>query len=132
MNDDTTQQAVPTDPAASADDSAASDQPQKNPLDVLEELLKDSGSAGADPKAVAKQTEEDKARQMEELQQKIAQQAAIDEQKIAEQQKLLESLKETPQYQARVQQEEQKVQDKSQEDSAGKGFEITQLDHDKV
>lgn len=124
----------PTQPgvAVSADPTGAPTD-QKNPLDVLEELLKDSGGAGADPKAVADQkTEEEKARQMAELEQKMAEQAKIDEQNIAAQQQLMESLKQTPQYQARVQQNEQKEQEKQEEETAGKGFEITQLKHDTV
>ncbi len=125
-------------PASLAADAPADDQSQKSPLDILEELLKESGNSGASSQPTApaaepgQPTEEEKAKKLEELQEKMAEQAIEDKENIAKQQELLESLKQTPQYQARVQQNEEKAQTEADKDTAGQGFEITQLKHDKV
>lgn len=111
----------------------------KNPLDVLEELLRDSGGGGASGGAAApapskpgELTEEELAQKRVEFEEKKAEQTVIDSEQLAKQQELLKTLKDTPQYQARVQQEEEKVEESQKAAVASDGFEITQLDHDKI
>lgn len=110
----------------------------KNPLDVLEELLKDSGGSGgggAQPAQTPQNgelSEEELAQKRAEFEQKQVEQQQVDAQKLAQQHELLKTLKDTPQYQARVHQEEEKVQEKEAEEQAADGYEVTQLKHDKV
>ena len=124
---------------AATQNPASSD--DKNPLDVLEELLKDSGgsggggAAGDPPKPELKPgelTDEELAQRREEFEQKKAIQTAEDTQKLAEQQELLKTLTQTPQYQARVQQEADHDAASAKEEEAGEGYEVTQLKHDKI
>lgn len=114
----------------------------KNPLDILEELLRDSGGSGggaaggpaepAKPEEPAEPTPEEKAKAREEIEQKMADQAVVDAQHVAEQQELLKSLKDTPQYQARVHQDQEKAENSQANQVASDGFEIDQLEHDKI
>lgn len=110
----------------------------KNPLDVLEELLKDSGGSGSGGSQPAQDpqngelSEEELAQKRAEFELKQQEQQEVDAQKLAQQQELLKTLKDTPQYQARVHQEEEKEQEKEAEEQAGDGYEVTQLKHDKI
>ncbi len=114
-------------------------QDDKNPLDVLEELLKDSGSGsgsgssgGAAPAKEGELTEEELAQKRLEFEQKKADQAVVDTADIEKQKALLETITQTPAYQARVQQEEAAVEQTVKNEEAAVGFDIKQLEHDKI
>lgn len=109
---------------------------QKNPLDVLEELLqKTKAKQGSeDPEAAAqvqKEAEEKAALEQQRLAEE-QRQVELDAQQIAVQRASLETLKETPQYQARQAQEAEAAQHKVQTLNAQDGFQIEQLKHTKV
>ncbi len=120
----------------------------KNPLDVLEELLNQSSAGAGAAKsgnaalsaelaAKAKEAEEKKlADELEakrqELEQKQQDQIEADKLKLAEQIAAMAGIKDSDQYKARVQQDtDKKVADESKT-SAGDGYEIDQLEHKKV
>ncbi len=119
-----------------ADDTQTTTTDDRNPLDVLEELLKNDGDAAAkgdaDALAEDERLEKERAQKRQEFEAKQVMQQDIDAQKIADQKKLLETIKNTPEYQARVQQEQQQQEETKQVAAATEGFEITQLTHDKV
>ena len=112
----------------------------KNPLDILEELLKDSGGGGAaggskpaaEPSKPGELTEEELAQKRAEFEEIKAEQNIEDAEQLVKQKELLKTLTQTPAYQARVQQEEEKVVETKTAEEASAGFEITQLDHDKI
>jgi len=111
----------------------------KNPLDVLEELLKDSGggsgAAPADPKKDLKEgelTDEELAEKRQAFEEKKAEQTKVDAEDIVQQKVLLQSIKETPEYMARVQQDQDKADSAQSNEEASAGFEINQLGHDKI
>lgn len=119
----------------------------KNPLDVLEELLNESSnSGGANVSASGKggsgdgkppePTEEELAAQLEqkrvEFEDMEEKHEVIDEQKLTEQREAILGIKDTQAYQARVEQDSEKKQDEKKKVIAGEGFEIDQLDHTKV
>lgn len=130
-------------------------QSQQDPLAVLENILNeakqqdksDSGKAPdlvkasknataksdkSSPEELAKLEAEKKQKEEEERQRQAQLEAErlrlIEQQK----QKLEKELKQTPQYQARVQQEAEKAEEKKQHASAGEGYEIRQLKHTKI
>lgn len=112
-----------------------------DPLSVLEDLLKqagsDGGAAGAPPVAGeaavdGEKTPEEKAAAQAELEQKLAEQQQRDNEQLVAQREKMHELKNTPQYQARVQQDEEKAVEQSEHDAAGEGYEIRQLDHTKI
>lgn len=111
----------------------------KNPLDVLEDLLNENskgGSGSGDPKKPAEKTDEELAKELEqrrkEYEQKHQEQTAVDEQKLVEQRQAILSIKDTKEYHARVQQESEKQVESEKKAQAADGFEITQLGHTKV
>ncbi len=113
---------------------------QKNPLDVLEELLKESqakigppgGGKAADAPAEPAGPTPEQLQQQAELEERLRQQAVLDQQAIEKRRIELLGLKDTPQYQARVQQDQAKADDLQSKDTAGQGFQILQLDHTKI
>ena len=128
-------------------DQSTSNGTQKNPLDVLEQLLseidggKGGPKAGGDPAAVPGPTgptpEEIAAEELEkrriEFEEKQAAQRIIDEQKIEEQRQVLaEEMDNGAANVARAQQEEEKKLQEEKKHSANEGFEIIQIDHTKV
>ena len=123
-----------------ADDAQQTQGDDKNPLDVLEELLKDSGGGaagaaggkGAEAPKPGELSEEELEQKRQEFEQKQAEQAQVDAQQLAQQHELLKTIKDTPEYQARVQQQEEAAAESEQKQQASDGFEITQLDHDKI
>ena len=146
-------QVAPTNPAEPTTNPA--DPSQQNPLDLLEKLLQDAknkkGSekttAGSDdsgmpplpalddsvlaasqppaePVAV-KLTEQD----FERIR---AEHDVIDQQKIEEQKIIMEQLKQSPQYQARVRQDEDKATESQEKRDDQDGYEIEQLVHTKI
>ncbi|NCO12199.1 MAG: hypothetical protein COZ34_03570 [Candidatus Pacebacteria bacterium CG_4_10_14_3_um_filter_34_15] len=127
----------------------------KNPLDVLEELLKQSGggagtggagvgavaagkaSLSADEVAKIKEEAEKKlAEELEvkrlELEQHQVEQSVVDEVKMAEQREEIVKIKDSDEYKARIQQDSDKKASDDNKIIAGDGFEIDQLDHKKV
>ncbi len=116
--------------------------PQKNPLDVLEQLLSeiDGGKPGSAP-AAAKPTgptpEEIAAAELEkrriEFEEKQAAQKIIDDQMIAEQRQVLaQEMSSGVANMARAQQDEEKRTQQEEKKSADEGFEIVQIDHTKI
>lgn len=132
------------DPGAAPADGGAG---QKSPLDVLEELLKESqakaGAAGQGPGAPGgmgamepapdpNQPTPEQLQLQAEMEEKLRQQAIIDQQHLEEQRVALGQIKDTPQYKARVQQDQDKVDEQQSKQSAGQGFDIKQLEHTKI
>ncbi len=117
---------LPADPAAGGG---------KSPLDMLEQILKDQKQEGAEAPATPVAAPVVPAEPLispEELQAQQAAHKAQDEvdlkAKIAE----LETIKQTPEYQARVEQNAQAQTQAEEAHSGQEGFEIRQLDHTKV
>lgn len=107
---------------------------QKNPLDVLEELLQKTKQqqGGVDQTATQEQEEAERLAQQQRFEEEQQRQAELDAQNIAAQRASLETLKDTPQYQARVAQDTEDAQTKSDALNAQDGFRIEQLKHTKV
>lgn len=116
---------------------------QKSPLDVLEDILNESkgaGGAGADPAAakaaaeaqVAADAAKAEAEAMAQVQADMEKQRVEDQQQLQQQISNLSSIKDTPAYQARVAQDEEKKRQDAATASAGEGFDIVQLGHTKV
>ena len=113
-------------PAAPADD--------KNPLDVLEDILKDAKAKGTNqkgpsPEEIAAQQE---AEALQKAQQMQAEHRVQDQQEILAQISQLETIKDTPEYHAKVEQEQQAQEEKADEQQAQDGFQIYQLGHKKI
>jgi hypothetical protein len=154
--------AAPDDTAAAPDDAAApttTTPGDKSPLDILEGLLneaknKNSGSGdsstdsgvdtsvldeilGDDEKSEVSsedqvKLEAQKQAEEAERQKLIAQQAIVDQEKLIAQQAAMEEIKSTPQYQARIEQNEEQKNQQAQKDASQSGYEIVQLDHKKI
>lgn len=126
---------------------------QQDPLAVLENILneakeqKGSGQApdlvGASKSAQSKSNQpsaeelaklEAEKKQKEEAERQRQAQLEAERLRLIEEQKrkLEQELKQTPQYQARVQQEAEKAEEEKQHASAGEGYEIKQLKHTKI
>lgn len=120
------------------------DQPQpqtstddKNPLDVLEEILKDAkskGGAGNAPSGPSAEelAAQEEARQLAEAEQVMSEKKKDDEEKLKLQIQELQTITDTPENQARVEQIEEKKQQEANQKVADEGFEIEQLGHSKV
>ncbi|MBU0974308.1 hypothetical protein KKD03_01245 [Patescibacteria group bacterium] len=119
----------------------------KNPLDVLEELLNQSGggagtgggkvTASANEAEKVKEEAEKKladelVEQRLEFEQQQAEQGVVDEIKLVEQREAITKIKDSEEYKARVQQDTDKKVDEEKKIVATDGFEIDQLDHKKV
>lgn len=106
---------------------------QQNPLDVLEELLKNKGGQTDDDKAAAQVAAEQAAKEAEVARlaeaQKREQEAAA---KLLEEQAKLKQMNLTPEYQARVQQDEALKAGESQKQADLSGHEIRQLEHSTI
>ncbi|MCB9813587.1 MAG: hypothetical protein H6772_04235 [Pseudomonadales bacterium] len=117
---------------------------KKNPLDVLEELLKDtgngavsgSGSNNSDPSKPVEKTKEELERELEqkriEFEQSQEEQKRIDDQKLIKQRQAISGIQDSQEYKARVQQDSAKKDDEEKQTVASDGFEIDQLGHKKV
>ncbi|GIK83465.1 MAG: hypothetical protein BroJett025_00870 [Patescibacteria group bacterium] len=150
--DDAVQQAQPTSQqvASAPTPTSAAANPsgggtQKNPLDVLEQLLSEidggkTGNAtpakpsGPTPEEIAAQKAAEELEQRRiEYEQKQAQQQVIDQEKIDQQrQALVEEMSNGTANVARAQQDEQKKIEQEEKQQAEEGFEIVQLDHTKI
>ncbi len=107
---------------------------QQNPLDVLEDILNDAKkkSGGGDPDEAKKKAEEEEAQKLAEVEAAEQQQRAKDAQALKQQIAGLSAIKETPQYQARLEQDAEKQEQQQQDQADGEGFEIRQLGHTKI
>lgn len=103
----------------------------KNPLDVLEEILNQSKKEDTAQQAEAQQAAAEQA-EMAQAQQEMAAQRREDQAKIQQQLEQLKTIEDTPQYQARVEQEAAKVQEKQDSENGTKGNEIRQIQHTKI
>lgn len=122
--------------------SDPSGQPQKNPLDVLEELLNDAKAGAQAPAGVAPAAPDQSATPLaapepagptpEQLAQMEAEREAQDQAEAQAKLNEIQSVQSTPEFQARIQQDQAAVQQKAQETTAQDGFEIIQLDHTKI
>lgn len=138
MNDDT-------------NDNTQNQQNQQNPLDALEELLaqtqaSSSGSGGAAGAALgspaapglpqdSQPSEADvEAKAQIEAERLLAEQAQAekDTQDIMLQRQALEDVKQTPEYQARIQQNQDDQASSEEEAAIQDGYNIVQLDHKKI
>ena len=125
------QAAVPADPVLAADPAVVPPAPKSapktpSPLDVLDQILND---AQAKSKQVEAQKEEEKQKQ---IQAEIERKKQEDQQKIAAELAALQDVKYSPQYQAKVEQDqEQNKKDAEYKDEMA-GMEIVQLGHTKV
>lgn len=133
---------VSNQPTTQVAGTPATSQPQKSPLDILEEILKDKGGAGqADATSVvsatttidpAKLEAEQEAVKLAEVKVLEQQRLQEDQAEIATRQAELQQAKDTPAYQARVQQAQVETQQASDQTQAQSGHEIKQLQHIKV
>lgn len=116
--------------------------PQKNPLDVLEQLLSEidggkPGSAPATPEKTGPTPEELAAAALEksriEFEEKQAAQKIIDDQKIEEQRQILtQEMSSGAANVARAHQDEEKKAQVQEKVAADEGYEILQIDHTKI
>lgn len=128
---DSTQQPVspaPT-PAPSGDD--------KNPLDVLEGILKDAKAKGQGGTKPSGPTEEEIAAQKEaeelaKAQSVMAQKQVEDQQQILEQMDQLQAIKGAPENLAREEQIAEQKQEDDATEQAQDGFNIVQVGHSKI
>lgn len=98
----------------------------QSPLDVLDQILNEAKekadqTVAAKAEAAAAEAEAERARQKAE-----------DAQKIAEELAALEGVKQSPQYQAAVEQKHEEEVEKKQHGEKMQGMEIHQLVHDTV
>ncbi|MFZ1721333.1 MAG: hypothetical protein WAU07_02400 [Microgenomates group bacterium] len=117
--------------------------PQQNPLDVLEKLLEDTKKQGAaasgnggptvapgpSPEEIAAQ---EKAKLVAEYESLKEEHALEDQKALEKQQVVMEELKHTPQYQARIDQEADKQVLKQGVKEDQLGLEIRQLEKKKI
>jgi hypothetical protein len=137
MNDDSQTPPVSDDPNA------------KSPLDALEELLAQTQAATSNPDAASQTAAqpvadaevapatpnvdlEQQARLEAERLMAQEEQGKIDEAEIIAQRQALESVKDTPEYQARTTQMQEDHDQAESEEAVKDGFDIKQLDHTQV
>lgn len=135
---------VPAAPAA-ANSSPA---PTKSPLDILEEILNDPSKKAVQPAAAAAtgapppnpgepvpaESALPPIPQPSEAEILAQQQAQLikDQAELITEQANLQTIVDTPAYQARVQQAAATAEESQRQALAGQGFEIKQLDHTKI
>lgn len=114
------------------------DPQQQDPLAALEELLKDSKGATADPQQepapagaeeVDQASEEQKRKEIEALE---AQQQQKDAEDLRNQIAGLQEITNTPQEQARLAQKDQQAQQQTEQSAHQEEYKIRQLGHTKV
>ncbi len=99
---------------------------KETPLDVLDQILND---AQAKAMNAAEEEAEKKAKEAEEAR---AQQKLEDAAKIQAELANLKTVSQSPQYQAMVEQEQEKVDEKQKQEEGMDGMHIVQLGHTKV
>lgn len=102
--------------------------PKQDPLAVLEDLLNTTQNDAAKAKAAEAQA----AAQNAQIAQLGAEHQAQDQQALQQQIAELAAIKDTPEYQARVQQDTAQTQANQQQSTAQQGYEIKQLGHTKI
>jgi hypothetical protein len=120
---DAVQAATPATPTSAATTTAPAGD---SPLDVLDKILKeaqDKAAASAEDKSAeeAKKIEEEKARQRQ-----------IDQQKLQQELANIESMKQSPQYQAMIQQKQDHVQEQEEHSEKMDGMQIMQIQRSKL
>lgn len=129
-----------SDPNATAPAQA---QNQKNPLDALEQILKEAkekagqgkgeGTNTSDASEPPVQTQaEEEAAKLAVIHQKAVEQGVVDQQAIEQQLSALQQVVATPEYQARVSQDEQKKVTDDEKSKHADANAIIQLGHTKV
>lgn len=107
--------------------------PNKNPLDILEEMLQQKGGAD-DPAPTSPSVDSvaEEAAQLAEVKAMEEQRVARDQAELTARQAELAMATQSTEYQARVQQD-QATQEKSSADAAAsRGYEVKQLQHTKI
>ena len=131
MSDTVTQNPTPAvsdDPVVSpapvaVDDSGAKKQ---SPLDLLDQILNEAQSKAN--QVVADKVKEEEAEHEAERQRQIA----ADQQKIEEERQAVEAAKQSPQYQAWVEQKTADQQQAEQHQEEMQGMQIVQIQHKKI
>lgn len=113
-----------------------SDPQQQDPLAALEELLQDSKGDGDSQQAAADKTAEEQALAEEQEKKEIAELEAKQKQKDQEELKAqiadLKNISDTPQEQARLAQNEQRIESQNEQQTQQDQYQIRQLGHTKV
>ncbi len=117
---------VPTAPQPAAPAPATGAKAQASPLDVLDQILNDAQSKSVHAEEAKQKAEEQK------IQEELARQKIEDERKLQEERVRLEAVKQSPQYQAMVDQKVEAVEQKEEKAKELDGIEIVQLDHKVV
>jgi hypothetical protein len=117
---DPVQVAVPSTPQSTPAGDAG-----KSPLDVLDQILKDAQSKAKS--AVEEKVAEDQKAAEEERER----QRQLDAQKVKEELQNIEKVKQTPEYQAMINQRNEEVEKKKEYEEKMDGMEIYQLKRDK-
>ncbi|MBW7955854.1 hypothetical protein H3C66_03920 [Patescibacteria group bacterium] len=123
---DPAQSALPPQPATTPSTGGAGDAAAKNPLDILDEILKDAqtkAEVASDKKLV-----EDEAKREAERER----QRQLDQQKVQEELQHIEEMKKSPEYLAAQQQKEEVVQQQEEHHQQMDGMQILQLQHKKM
>jgi hypothetical protein len=132
MSDSTTPAVSPfTDPAAALADpkalaSSAGSGTAPNPLDVLDQILNEAQDKAGEAIAAREKAEAQK------IQEELDRKREADKQKIAQEIANVTAMKQSPQYQARVEQDQK--EEKQEEEKAEKleGMEIVQVAHGQI
>ncbi len=120
---DSVQSATPATPTSAATTTA---QAGESPLDVLDKILKD-----AQDKATASATDKaaEEARLIAEEKER---QRQLDQQKLQQELANIESMKQSPQYQAMVEQKQQLEHQQEEHSQEMDGMQIMQIQHTKL
>jgi len=121
-----------TDAAPAQSGTGTSKSGDKSPLDILEEILQESDAEAAAEQAQAAQAEAEKAAKLAELERQAEEQRARDAAMLHQQLADLKTIEETPENQARVQQNEARQRAADEAKAQAEGFGIFQLGHMKV
>ncbi len=127
MTDPAQTPVLPQDSAATAPAVPPADAPAgQSPLDVLDQILNDAQTKAATQQSA--QEEEEKKK----LEEAVEQQKQEDQAKLQEQIAELQTVKESPEYQAKVQQDQHAVVQAEEHAQEMEGMDIVQLGHTKV
>lgn len=105
------------------DQNTPSANASNSPLDVLDQILNDAQVKSA------KETEEKEAAAAQKLQEDLARQRVEDQAKIQQELQEIQNMKQSPQYQAMVDQKHDVTEEKEEKAKELDGMEIVQLDH---
>jgi hypothetical protein len=125
MTDAPVPPALTDQPTTDTQQPTAGDQ-NNSPLAVLDQILNEAKQKTAESAEAEAAAAQEQQRQAEEAQRQL------DAQKIAEEQALIASMKNSPQAQARAAQDQVDQAEKDQQTQAMDGMEIRQLTHTKL